>query len=69
MNETLAPDVLAKQIGAVIENWDALKVVSGALVDGKRVGVLVEATVPGSRAMPPRTYMSHRPRRLRQDRV
>lgn len=39
---TLAPDVLAKQIGADIENWDALKVVSGALVDGQRVGVLVE---------------------------
>ncbi len=46
VNETLAPDVLAKQIGADIENWDALKVVSGALVDGRRVGVLVEATVP-----------------------
>lgn len=42
---TLAPDVLAKQIGADVENWDALKVVSGALVDGQRVGVLVEPGV------------------------
>ncbi len=42
---TLAPDVLAKQLGADIENWDALKVVSGALVHGERVGVLVEPGV------------------------
>lgn len=42
---TLAPDVLAKQIGAQIENWEALKVVSGALVHGARVGVLVEPGV------------------------
>lgn len=42
---TLAPDVLAKQINADVENWDALKVVSGALVDGQRVGVLVEPGV------------------------
>ncbi|MFN7145956.1 MAG: cobalt-precorrin 5A hydrolase, partial [Myxococcota bacterium] len=42
---TLAPDVLAKQIGADVENWDALKVVSGALVDGQPVGVLVEPGV------------------------
>lgn len=40
--ETLAPDVLAKQLGAAVENWDALKIVSGALVDGRRVGVLTE---------------------------
>lgn len=46
VNETLAPDVLAKQIGADVENWDLLKVVSGALVDGRRVGVLVEAATP-----------------------
>lgn len=46
VNETLAPDVLAKQVGADIENWDALKIVSGALVDGRRVGVLVEAAAP-----------------------
>lgn len=55
VNETLAPDVLAKQIGADIENWDALKVVSGALVDGRRVGVLVEATVPDLLDTRPRT--------------
>lgn len=42
---TLAPDVLAKRIGADIENWDALKLVSGALVDGQPVGVLVEPGV------------------------
>lgn len=45
VNETLAPDVLAKQLGADVENWDALKVVSGALVDGKRVGVLADVPV------------------------
>ncbi len=45
VNETLAPDVLAKQVGANVENWDALKVVSGALVDGKRVGVLSDVSV------------------------
>jgi cobalt-precorrin 5A hydrolase len=45
VNETLAPDVLAKQLGADIENWDALKVVSGALVDGKRVGVLSDVAL------------------------
>jgi cobalt-precorrin 5A hydrolase len=45
VNETLAPDLLAKQIGADVENWDALKVVSGALVDGKRVGVLADVPV------------------------
>lgn len=45
---TLAPDVLAKEIGADVENWEALKVVSGALVHGRPVGVLVEHTeVPG----------------------
>lgn len=43
---TIAPDVLAKRLGADIENWDALKVVSGALVDGRRVGVLAEVAVP-----------------------
>lgn len=45
VNETLSPDVLAKQIGADIENWDALKVVSGALVDGKRVAVLADVSM------------------------
>lgn len=46
VNETLAPDVLAKQIGADVENWEALKVVSGALVDGRRVGVLADVSLP-----------------------
>ncbi|MDP2306458.1 MAG: cobalt-precorrin 5A hydrolase [Pseudomonadota bacterium] len=45
VNETLAPDVLAKQIGADVENWDALKVVSGALVDSRRVGVLTDVSL------------------------
>jgi cobalt-precorrin 5A hydrolase len=45
VNETLAPDVLAKQLGADVENWGALKVVSGALVDGKRVGVLADVAL------------------------
>lgn len=46
VNETLAPDVLAKQLGAEVENWEALKVVSGALVDGQRVGVLADVPIP-----------------------
>lgn len=46
VNETLAPDVLAKQLGADIENWEALKVVSGALVDGQPVGVLADVPIP-----------------------
>lgn len=45
VNGTLAPDVLAKQLGADVENWDALKIVSGALVDGKRVGVLADVSL------------------------
>jgi cobalt-precorrin 5A hydrolase len=47
VNETLSPDVLAKDLGADIENWDALKVVSGALVDGQRVGVLSDLKLAG----------------------
>lgn len=46
VNETLAPDMLAKELGAEIENWDALKTVSAALVDGERVGVCADACVP-----------------------
>lgn len=52
VNETLAPDVLAKQLGADIENWEALKIVSGALVDGQRVGVLAEVPVDIDRYLP-----------------
>lgn len=43
--DTLAPDVLAKELGADIENWEALKGVSGALVHGQPVGVLVDPGV------------------------
>lgn len=46
VNETLAPDMLAKELGAAIENWDALKTVSAALVDGERVGVYADPCVP-----------------------
>jgi len=46
VNETLAPDLLAKELGAEIENWDALKTVSAALVDGERVGVYADSCVP-----------------------
>jgi cobalt-precorrin 5A hydrolase len=49
VNETLAPDVLAKELGADIENWEALKVVSGALVDGRRVGVLADVSLDVSK--------------------
>jgi cobalt-precorrin 5A hydrolase len=45
VNETLAPDMLAKELGAEIENWDALKTVSAALVDGERVGVYADSCV------------------------
>ncbi len=42
VNNTLAPDVLAKQIGARVDDWEPLKLVSGALVDSLPVGVFVE---------------------------
>jgi cobalt-precorrin 5A hydrolase len=45
VNDTLAPDLLAKEVGAEIENWDALKTVSAALVDGERVGVYADSCV------------------------
>ncbi|MGH8006035.1 MAG: cobalamin biosynthesis protein, partial [Candidatus Binatia bacterium] len=45
VNDTLAPDMLAKELGAEIENWDALKTVSAALVDGERVGVYADSCV------------------------
>ncbi len=46
VNDTLAPDMLAKELGAEIENWGALKTVSAALVDGERVGVYADSCVP-----------------------
>ncbi|MCS6926531.1 MAG: cobalt-precorrin 5A hydrolase [Candidatus Binatia bacterium] len=46
VNDTLAPDLLAKELGAEIENWDALKTVSAALVDGEQVGVYADSCVP-----------------------
>ena len=45
VNDTLAPDVLAKQIGARVDDWEPLKLVSGALVDSLPVGVFVEPGV------------------------
>ncbi len=45
VNQTLAPDVLAKQVGAAVEDWEPLKLVSGALVDGLPVGVYIEPGV------------------------
>ncbi len=45
VNETLSPDLLAKELGAEIENWQTLKVVSGALVDGEPVAVFAEPSV------------------------
>ena len=45
VNQTLARDMLAKELGAEIENWEALKVVSGMLVDGERVAIFAEPNV------------------------
>lgn len=45
INGTLAPDVLAKDIGADVDDWEPLKLVSGALVDSLPVGVYVEPGV------------------------
>ena len=45
VNNTLAPDVLAKQLGAKVDDWAPLKSVSGALVDRLPVGVFVEPGV------------------------
>jgi cobalt-precorrin 5A hydrolase len=45
VNQTLAPDMLAKDLGAEIENWEALKTVSGMLVDGEPVAVFAEDNV------------------------
>lgn len=41
----LAPDVLARRLGARVEDWSPLKLVSGALVDRRPVGVYVEPGV------------------------
>ena len=45
VNKTLAPDVLAKELGAKVDDWGPLKAVSGALVDSLPVGVYVEPGV------------------------
>ena len=45
VNDTLAPDVLAKGLGAQVDDWEPLKLVSGALVDSLPVGVYVEPGV------------------------
>lgn len=43
VNETIAPDMIAKEIGAEIEDFEKMKLVSAAIVDGQRVGVLDRA--------------------------
>jgi cobalt-precorrin 5A hydrolase len=45
VNQTLAPDMLAKELGAEIENWETLKTVSGMLVDGEPVAIFAETGI------------------------
>jgi len=40
VNETVAPDLIAKEIGAAIEDFEKMKLIAAALVDGQKVGVL-----------------------------
>jgi cobalt-precorrin 5A hydrolase len=40
VNETIAPDMLAKEMGGEVDDFEAMKKVSAALVDGEKVGVL-----------------------------
>ncbi|HET6370647.1 MAG TPA: cobalt-precorrin 5A hydrolase [Nitrospiria bacterium] len=46
VNETIAPDLIAKEIGAEIEDFEKMKLVAAALVDGQRVGVLNLSGIP-----------------------
>ena len=40
VNETIAPDMLAKEMGGEVDDFEAMKKVSAALVDGEKVGVV-----------------------------
>ncbi len=40
VNETIAPDMLAKEMRGEVDDFEAMKKVSAALVDGEKVGVL-----------------------------
>jgi len=40
VNETIAPDVIAMEIGGEVDDFDAMKKVSAALVDGDATGVV-----------------------------
>ncbi|MEK7879711.1 MAG: cobalt-precorrin 5A hydrolase [candidate division NC10 bacterium] len=40
VNETIAPDMLAKEMGGEVDDFEAMKRVSAALVDGEKVGVV-----------------------------
>lgn len=40
VNETIAPDVIAMEIGGEVDDFEAMKKVSAALVDGDRTGVV-----------------------------
>jgi len=40
VNETIAPDVIAMEIGGEVEDFEAMKKVSAALVDGDTTGVV-----------------------------
>ncbi len=45
VNETIAPDLLAKEIGGEVDDFEAMKKVSAALVDGELVGVVNESGI------------------------
>jgi cobalt-precorrin 5A hydrolase len=40
VNETIAPDVIAMEIGGEVDDFEAMKKVSAALVDGDKTGVV-----------------------------
>ena len=40
VNETIAPELLAKELGGEVDDFVAIKKVSAALVDGEKVGVV-----------------------------
>ena len=46
VNETIAPDLIAKETGAAIEDFEKMKRVAAALVDGQPVGVLNLSGIP-----------------------
>jgi cobalt-precorrin 5A hydrolase len=46
VNETIAPDLIAVEIGGEIDDFEKMKQVSALLVDGQRVGVLQLSGLP-----------------------